>query len=171
MQDISVILLSLTERTPIVIQLCLRSQIGLWGTYYYSLFHITHYFSSDVRFTKFDIVVLSMGQTGGDVKDGVQLFITMWTIQKDGIYITGKHGEYDDVLGRAIIKLARSFGLSVFVLLVKPLPKETPPPNSQCYSSKCCQWSRLLPPHDIISSCWDVRFVWQKQTSILSIIW
>ena len=37
-----------------------------------------------------------------------QLFITMWSIQKDGIYTTGKHGECDDVLSRAIIKLART---------------------------------------------------------------
>ena len=40
--------LSLTECTPIVIQLCLRSWIGLWENYYYMLFDIMHYFSSDV---------------------------------------------------------------------------------------------------------------------------
>ena len=69
-----------------------------------------------MQFTKFDFVVLSMGQSSGDVKDGVPAVITMWTIQKGGIYIRSKHGEYDDVLSRAIIKLARSFGLSVFIL-------------------------------------------------------
>ena len=47
------ITLSSTEGTPvyIVIQLCLRSQIGLWEKYYYALFDIAHYFSSDVGLT------------------------------------------------------------------------------------------------------------------------
>ena len=40
-----------TERTIIVIQLCLRSQIGLWENYYYALFNAMHYFYSDVGFT------------------------------------------------------------------------------------------------------------------------
>ena len=34
--------------TPIVIQLCLRSPIGLWGKYYCALFDIMLHFSSDV---------------------------------------------------------------------------------------------------------------------------
>ena len=40
--------LSSTERTPVIIQLCLRSQIGSWEKYYYAPFDIIHYFSSDV---------------------------------------------------------------------------------------------------------------------------
>ena len=36
------------------------------GKYYYAPFDITHYFSSDVRFT--DIVVQSMGQSGMETK-------------------------------------------------------------------------------------------------------
>ena len=45
--------LSPTEHTPIVIQLCLISRIGLSGKYYCALFafDIMHYFSSDVGFT------------------------------------------------------------------------------------------------------------------------
>ena len=66
MQDISVIQMSLTERTLIVIQLCLRSQIGSWGKYYYSLFYITHYFHFNVGFT--NIVVLCTGRSSVDVK-------------------------------------------------------------------------------------------------------
>ena len=33
-----------TERTRIVVKLCLRFRIGLWGKYYYAPFDITHYF-------------------------------------------------------------------------------------------------------------------------------
>ena len=40
-----------TKSTVIVIQLCLRSRIGLWEKFYYALFGITHYFSSYVVFT------------------------------------------------------------------------------------------------------------------------
>ena len=60
--------LSLTERTPVNIQLCLRSRIGLWEKYYYALFDITqrHYFCSDVGFT--NIVVRYMGQSGAKTK-------------------------------------------------------------------------------------------------------
>ena len=60
--------LSSTERTPIVIQLCLRSRIGLWEKYYYTLFtiDITIIFSSDMEFT--NIVVWSMGQSGAKAK-------------------------------------------------------------------------------------------------------
>ena len=36
-----------TECTPVIILLCLRPRIGLWGKYYYAPFD----FSSDVRFT------------------------------------------------------------------------------------------------------------------------
>ena len=43
--------MSLTERTLMVIQLCLRSWIGLWRKYYYTSFDITHYFPSDVGFS------------------------------------------------------------------------------------------------------------------------
>ena len=58
--------LSPTERTPIVIQLCLKFRIGLWEKYYYALFDIMHYFSSDVGFT--NIVVWFMGQSGVETK-------------------------------------------------------------------------------------------------------
>ena len=43
--------LSSTECIRIVIQLCLRSQIGMWEKYYYRLFDITNYFSSNGGFT------------------------------------------------------------------------------------------------------------------------
>ena len=33
--------MSQTEHTPIIIQVCLRSQMGLWEKYYYTLFGIT----------------------------------------------------------------------------------------------------------------------------------
>ena len=36
--------LSPTKRTPLDIQLYLRSRMGLWGKYYYAPFHITHNF-------------------------------------------------------------------------------------------------------------------------------
>ena len=55
-----------TECTSIVIQLCLRSQIGLWGKYYYTPFDIMHCFCSDVGFT--NIVVWSTGQSGAETK-------------------------------------------------------------------------------------------------------
>ena len=58
--------LSLTECIPIVILLRLRSQIGLWEKYYYALFDILHYFSSDVGFT--NIVVRSTEQSGAETK-------------------------------------------------------------------------------------------------------
>ena len=40
-----------TEHSPIVIQLCLRSQIGFWEKYYYAPLNIRHHFSSNVGFT------------------------------------------------------------------------------------------------------------------------
>ena len=55
-----------TERTPIVIQLSLRSRIGLWGKYCYAPFDIMHYFSSDVGFT--NIVVWATGQSSAEMK-------------------------------------------------------------------------------------------------------
>ena len=58
--------LSATEGTPIVLQLCMKSRIGLWGKYYYALYDITHYFSSDVGFT--NIVVWSMGHSSAEMK-------------------------------------------------------------------------------------------------------
>ena len=58
--------LSPTERTPIVIELCLRSRRGLWEEYYYAPFDITHYFSSNVGFT--NIVVQSTRQSGAEMK-------------------------------------------------------------------------------------------------------
>ena len=58
--------LSPTERTPIVLQLCLRSQIGLWTKYYYALLNITHHFSYYVKFT--NIVVWSTGTYGIETK-------------------------------------------------------------------------------------------------------
>ena len=61
--------LSLKERTPIIMQLCLRSGIGLREKYCYTLFNIAHCFSSDVSFT--DIVVQSMRQFGATMKSGV----------------------------------------------------------------------------------------------------
>ena len=58
--------LSPAERTPIVIQLCLRSRMVLWEKYYYVPFDITNYFSSHVGFT--NSVVWSMRQSGGETK-------------------------------------------------------------------------------------------------------
>ena len=51
--------LSLTQHTPIVIQLCLRSQTGLREKYYYVPFDIMHNFSSDVGFI--NVAVWSTG--------------------------------------------------------------------------------------------------------------
>ena len=56
--------MSPTERTPIVIQPCLRSRVGLWEKYYYTPFDITPYFPSDVGFTKNSIVVQCTRQVG-----------------------------------------------------------------------------------------------------------
>ena len=48
------IAVSPTERTPILVQLSLISQIGLWEKYYYYVpFDVTHYFPSNVGFTNF----------------------------------------------------------------------------------------------------------------------
>ena len=57
--------LSLTERTPIILQLYPRSRIGFWEKYYNALIDITHYFSSVVGFTN---IVQSAGQFGAKMK-------------------------------------------------------------------------------------------------------
>ena len=66
--------LSSTERTPIIIQFCLRSRIGLWESiimYYYIMFDIMHYFASGVGFTH--IVVWSNGKAGSETKYGLSI--------------------------------------------------------------------------------------------------
>ena len=68
--------LSPTECTPIIMQLCLRSRIGLWEKYYYTLFDIMHHFPSDVGFT--NTVVSSVGQSGVKTKFGVPTVRGQW---------------------------------------------------------------------------------------------
>ena len=65
----------LIERTPIVIQLCLRSPTGLWENYYYAPFDITHYISSNVGFAD---IVWSTGQFGAEMKYGVPTVQEQW---------------------------------------------------------------------------------------------
>ena len=59
-------------------QLCLRSRIGLYEKYYYTLhvFDITPYFSSDVGFT--NTVVWSTGQSGAKTKYRVPTVRGQW---------------------------------------------------------------------------------------------
>ena len=78
--------LSPTEFTPIVIQLYLRSRVGLWEKYYYTLFDIMHYFSSEVGFT--NIVVRSSKQSGMETKYGVP------TVQGHCILTSKSHATY-----------------------------------------------------------------------------
>ena len=67
-----------TERTLVIIQLCLRSRIELWEKYYYAPFDVKYYFSADVGFT--NIVVWSMGQSGVDRSTVVNCARTMGTL-------------------------------------------------------------------------------------------
>ena len=60
--------LSPTERTPIVIQPCLRSRIGLWEKYYYALFDITHCFSSDIWIYKYCCLVYRTVWCGDEIR-------------------------------------------------------------------------------------------------------
>ena len=55
-----------TEHTPVLIQRCLRSQMGLLEKYYCAPYAITRFFASDVGCT--NIVVWSMGQSGAETE-------------------------------------------------------------------------------------------------------
>ena len=66
------------ERTPIVIQLCLRSWIRLWKKYHYEPFDFIHHFSSNVAFT--NIFVWSTGQSGEETKYWVPSVQGQWTV-------------------------------------------------------------------------------------------
>ena len=68
--------MSPTERTPIVTQLCLRSQIGLWGKYYYVLFHVKHYLSSNGGIV--NIIVHPTGQSGADTEYVIPTGLGQW---------------------------------------------------------------------------------------------
>ena len=52
--------------------------MGLWENYYYALFNITHYFSSDMGLTK--IVVRYTGQSGAETKYRVPTVRGQWLI-------------------------------------------------------------------------------------------